>query len=381
MAEQSPVPEQPFLEVRNVTMTFGAFVAVDNVSFQARKGEFVFILGPSGCGKTTLLRVIAGLEEHNAGQILCCGRDVSHLPTSQRRCGIVFQSYALFPNLTVDKNVAYGITRKGHTREQIAKRVDELLNMVGLRGSGRKYPAQLSGGQQQRVALARALATDPELLLLDEPLSALDARVRLRLRSEIRSLQKRLGITTVMVTHDQQEALTMADRIVVMDDGILKQSASPRDLYHAPDDAFVANFIGAMNFIEGWTVEDDYHAVRGDLRLRFHPGAGNVAPGGAITLAFRPEDVRLDREHTHDHNVLDGQVENVEFRGSFYRLDLLIRDSSDDTGHAFRVQADLQNAQMEHLGISEDAELSVYLPSDRVLPFRAPPPDEAIDTL
>ena len=381
MADQTSTSKQPFLEVRNVTMTFGSFVAVDDVSFQAARGEFVFILGPSGCGKTTLLRVIAGLEEHNAGQILCCGRDVSHLPTSQRRCGIVFQSYALFPNLTVNGNVAYGIPRKGRTGGQIAGRVDELLHMVGLPDSGRKYPAQLSGGQQQRVALARALATDPELLLLDEPLSALDARVRLRLRSEIRSLQKRLGITTVMVTHDQQEALTMADRIVVMDEGVLKQSATPRKLYHAPEDAFVANFIGAMNFIEGWTVEDGRHAARGDLRLRFNADAGGAVPGKSITLAFRPEDVRLAREHTHDHNVLVGQIESIEFRGSFYRLDLLVRDNRNGSGHAFRVQADLQNAQMERLNINEGAELSVYLPSGRVLPFQAPPPDEDTDAL
>jgi len=381
VAEPTPAREPPFLEVRNVTKTFGSFVAVNNVSLQVRKGEFVFILGPSGCGKTTLLRVIAGLEEHNAGQILLSGRDVSRLPTSQRRCGIVFQSYALFPNLTVGKNVAYGIPRKGRTRAQILERVHQLLVLVGLQGSAQKYPAQMSGGQQQRVALARALATDPELLLLDEPLSALDARVRLRLRSEIRTLQRRLGITTVMVTHDQQEALTMADRIVVMDEGVLKQSASPRDLYHDPDDTFVANFIGAMNFIEGWTVDDERHAVRGDLRIRFRAGAGGVVPGETITLAFRPEDVRLDREHSHDHNVLVGQIESIEFRGSFYRLDLLVRDSRNASGHAFRVQTDLQSAQMERLGIDEGAELSVYLPASRVLPFRAPPPDEATDDL
>ena len=381
MAQAGPVAEQPFLEVRNMTKTFGSFVAVKNVSLQVRNGEFVFILGPSGCGKTTLLRVIAGLEEHNTGQILIEGRDVSRLPTSQRRCGIVFQSYALFPNLTVNKNVAYGIPRKGRTRAQIAERVNELLDMVGLPDSGRKYPAQMSGGQQQRVALARALATDPELLLLDEPLSALDARVRLRLRSEIRSLQKRLGITTVMVTHDQQEALTMADRIIVMDEGVLKQSATPRDLYDTPDDAFVANFIGAMNFIDGWTVEDNRHAVRGDLRLRFRPDTGGVVSGESITLAFRPEDVRLDRQHTHDHNVLVGQIESIEFRGSFYRLDLAVWDSRDGSGHDFRVQADLQTAQMERLNINEGAELSVYLPSGRVLPFREPPPDETTDTL
>jgi len=381
VAEPTAVREPPFLEVRNVTKTFGSFVAVDDVSLEVRKGEFVFILGPSGCGKTTLLRVIAGLEEHNAGRILLSGRDVSHLPTSQRRCGIVFQSYALFPNLTVGQNVAYGIPRKGRARAEIIERVHQLLVLVGLEGSARKYPAQMSGGQQQRVALARALATDPELLLLDEPLSALDARVRLRLRSEIRGLQKRLGITTVMVTHDQQEALTMADRVIVMDEGVLKQSATPRDLYHDPDDAFVANFIGAMNFLEGWTVEDDRQAVRGDLRLRFRAGAGGVVPGETITLAFRPEDVRLDVQHSHDHNVLVGQIESIEFRGSFYRLDLLVRDSRNGSGHALRVQADLQNAQMERLSINEGAELSVHLPSGRVLPFRAPPPDEAIDTL
>src|SRR6266853_2693656 len=212
-----------YLRIEHLTKAFGAFTALHDISLEIHEGEFVCFLGPSGCGKTTLLRAIAGLDPQSSGTIRQKGRDVSALPPAQRDFGIVFQSYALFPNLTVTDNVGYGLVSRRQARGAIAQRVDELLALVGMPDSGSKYPAQLSGGQQQRVALARALATSPGLLLLDEPLSALDARVRLRLRHEIKQLQRRLGVTTVMVTHDQEEALAMADCIVVMNQGVIEQ--------------------------------------------------------------------------------------------------------------------------------------------------------------
>jgi iron(III) transport system ATP-binding protein len=217
----------PFLCIQNVTKKFGGFTALRSISLDISEGEFICFLGPSRCGKTTLLRAIAGLDIQTSGTIFQDGRDISALPPSERDFGIVFQSYALFPNLTVYKNVAYGLETRRMKRVDVNRRVHELLTMVGLPDQGQKYPSQLSGGQQQRIALARALAPSPGLLLLDEPLSALDARVRIHLRNEIKVLQRRLGITTVMVTHDQDEALSMADRIVVMDHGVIVQVGPP----------------------------------------------------------------------------------------------------------------------------------------------------------
>ena len=238
-----------YLEVRNLQKRFGDVIALGDISLDVAEGEFVCFLGPSGCGKTTLLRAIAGLDPQTAGTIQQKGRNVSRLPPAERDFGIVFQSYALFPNLTVADNVGYGLVSRRQGRAAIAKRVAELLALVGLPDAGPRYPAQLSGGQQQRVALARALATSPGLLLLDEPLSALDARVRLRLRHEIKALQRTLGVTTIMVTHDQEEALTMADRIVVMNAGAIEQVGTPQDIYRKPTTAFVADFVGSMNFL------------------------------------------------------------------------------------------------------------------------------------
>ena len=231
-----------YLRIEALAKRFGEFVALRDIALDVFEGEFVCFLGPSGCGKTTLLRAIAGLDLQSEGRIFQAGEDISELPPSQRDFGIVFQSYALFPNMTVSRNVAYGLESQGGAREAIRSRVSELLDLVGMPEQGDKYPAQLSGGQQQRVALARALATSPGLLLLDEPLSALDARVRARLRHEIKHLQQRLGVTTIMVTHDQEEALTMADRIVVMNAGRIEQVGPPTDIYGEPATAFVADF-------------------------------------------------------------------------------------------------------------------------------------------
>ena len=240
-------PGDSYLRIDNVWKTFGDFAALKDVSLAIDEGEFICFLGPSGCGKTTLLRAIAGLDPQTRGAIHQGGKDISTLPASKRDYGIVFQSYALFPNLTVEKNIAFGLENTGHPRAEINRRVAELLSLVGLPDQGRKYPAQLSGGQQQRIALARAIAISPGLLLLDEPLSALDAKVRVHLRHEIKELQRKLGVTTVMVTHDQEEALSMADRIVVMNHGVIEQVGTPTEVYRHPATLFVADFIGETN--------------------------------------------------------------------------------------------------------------------------------------
>jgi len=249
------------LEIKQLSKRFGSFTALDGIDLSVAQGEFVVLLGPSGCGKTTLLRAIAGLERQDSGQIWHAGHDISRAPPAKRDYGIVFQSYALFPNLTVGDNVAYGLKsrRTGHAPGAVGtqQRVADMLALVGLPGIEEKYPTQLSGGQQQRVALARALATAPHLLLLDEPLSALDAIERVRLRSEIRQLQSKLGITTLMVTHDQEEALSMADRIVVMKNGRVQQIGTPQDIYREPCNDFVADFIGRGNLLDATLLDQD----------------------------------------------------------------------------------------------------------------------------
>jgi len=367
-AGEGPARE-PFLEVKNVTKTFGRFVALENVSLKVFPGELVCILGPSGCGKTTLLRIVAGLEEQNVGQIFLKGRDISRFPTSKRECGIVFQSYALFPNLTAAQNVAYGLKGSGYTKQKKAARTQEMLELVGLGDSGRKYPAQLSGGQQQRVALARALAPSPAMLLLDEPLSALDAQVRVHLRGEIRELQQRLGITTIMVTHDQEEALTMADRIVLIDTGRLVQCDTPQEIYQEPRTTFVAGFIGAMNFLKGWQVLGKGSVRLGHYTLEAANGALDEKKGRTVTLAIRPEDIRvLDKGMQVAGNVIKGTVESIEFRGASYRLRLSMElDDPEATPPVF--EADLAAEKLDRLGIEKNHQVSVHLPKDRLLFF------------
>ncbi|MDN3719661.1 ATP-binding cassette domain-containing protein [Roseibium salinum] len=238
-----------YLTVRNATKTFGSFTALDNVSIEIDQGEFVCLLGPSGCGKTTLLRLIAGLSELNGGEILLEGAALSDLPARKRGFGIVFQSYSLFPNMTVAENIGYGLKIRGTPWAEISRRVMELLELVKLPQVADNFPGQLSGGQQQRIALARAIAVDPRVLLLDEPLSALDAKVRAELRSEIRHVQRSLGIPTLMVTHDQEEALALADKIICMNHGVVVQAGTPEDLYHRPATRFVADFMGISNLV------------------------------------------------------------------------------------------------------------------------------------
>ncbi len=363
-APPAPGGGPPAVELRGIGKRFGSTVALREVSLAISEGEFVCFLGPSGCGKTTLLRIIAGLERQDAGRVHMAGVDVSALPPGQRNYGIVFQSYALFPNLTVARNVAYGLESRRRPRAEIERRVDALLDLVHLGGYRHRYPAQLSGGEQQRVALARALAPAPALLLLDEPLSALDARVRLTLRHEIRALQRRLGITTVMVTHDQEEALTMADRIVVMNRGAVEQVGAPLEIYTAPASPFVARFVGQMNFLPA--VADGAGGARvGALRLRHRPGPAPAA-GTPVTLAIRPEElVAGERARTAENRVVT-RVTAIQFMGAFTRLQLAPLG-----GVEAGLDCDVPVTLLPDLGLEEGGELTVGLPADALRVFGA----------
>jgi iron(III) transport system ATP-binding protein len=360
---------QPYLQMRHVSKLFGRAVAVDDVSLDVRQGEFLFLLGPSGCGKTTLLRIIAGLEEQSAGQIVQGGYDISRLPPSRRDYGIVFQSYALFPNLTAAQNVAYGLENQRLSKAHVTARVNEMLQLVGMDSFAARYPAQLSGGQQQRVALARALAISPSLLLLDEPLSALDARVRARLRLEIAALQRRLGVTTIMVTHDQEEALTMADRIVVMDRGRIAQIGAPREVYQTPASPFVADFVGLMNFLPGVMAADRVARVRcGDTLLQVPAEALALAPGSSVMVAIRPEDVRILFDGFDVTNALEAHVREVEFLGPFNRLHLRAPHAS---GDALDLTAYL-DVDSGRASVRAGEQLSVHLPTEALRVYPRP---------
>ncbi len=351
-----------YLEIRNLTKRYGTFTALDGISLDIEEGEFVCFLGPSGCGKTTLLRAIAGLDPQTTGTIHQKGRDVSALPPAKRDFGIVFQSYALFPNLNVGDNVGYGLVNRRMPRADIACRVGELLDLVGLPGSVRKYPAQLSGGQQQRVALARALATSPGLLLLDEPLSALDARVRLRLRHEIKDLQRRLGVTTIMVTHDQEEALTMADRIVVMNQGVIEQVGPPQEIYRRPTTSFVADFVGSMNFLPGRLTTPDLVTVAG-LSFACLPQEG-LAPGKDVRVCIRPEDVKVRDLPADVINRVPIEVAGLDFVGAFCRASLKVRADP-----KVALTADFSSNLIRDLGVQTGSHLDVALPPDRLRVF------------
>ncbi len=306
----------PYLRLEAVSKDFGSFTALKGIDLDIAQGEFVCFLGPSGCGKTTLLRIIAGLEVQTAGRITLAGRDISTLPPAERDYGIVFQSYALFPNLTVAANVSYGLVNRKLPKAKAQARVAELLALVGLPGSENKYPAQLSGGQQQRIELARALATSPGLLLLDEPLSALDAIVRVKLRSEIRSLQRKLGVTTIMVTHDQEEAFAVADRIVVMNQGGIEQVGTAMQVYRDPATLFVADFVGRINALPATAYEGGLR-VGAQLLHCEHASVHGHTPGRDLRVYLRPEDVLARPIAPGDSNVFEGLIEKIEFMGPY----------------------------------------------------------------
>jgi len=329
------------MKVRNVQKRFGAFTALDNVSLDVAAGELVCLLGPSGCGKTTLLRCIAGLEKQDSGELYLGERDVSHLAPQARDYGILFQSYALFPNLTVEANIAYGLAGSG--RDEIRRRVGQMLELVGLSGSEKKYPGQLSGGQQQRVALARALAPAPSLLLLDEPMSALDARVREHLCGELRQLQRNLGITTLMVTHNQDEAMLMADRIAVMNNGRVEQYATPQEIYNRPATPFVAEFVGQGNWLP-FQRSSASHAQVGGMSLRLAEGSVPVASG---RLFCRPEAINVN-PLVHEENLFPARVREITFLGNRCRMSFELEQLP---GHS--LLAELAPEAMPRLGAQQ----------------------------
>ncbi|MHA6259265.1 ATP-binding cassette domain-containing protein [Sporosarcina sp. CAU 1771] len=329
-----------FLAIKDVTKTFGKFTALKDICFDVDEGEFVCLVGPSGCGKTTLLRIIAGLEEPDIGSsVLMRNKDITDYPPSKRDFGIVFQSYALFPNMTAAQNIAYGLKNNKFNKNEIKEKVNESLALVNLERIQNYYPSQMSGGQQQRIALARALALSPSFLLLDEPLSALDAKVRVMLRMEMRRLQERLGITTIMVTHDQEEALTMGDRIIVMNEAVIEQIGTPTEVYEQPKTPFVADFIGTANFIRN---KESYCAIR-------------------------PEHVMVKEEQTE--GSIKAIVEAVEFRGSSIRVYLNILDQTDmKTDHEFLI-VDVLAEEIGRMRIAKDKVLYIKFRKERLLQY------------
>ncbi len=316
-----------FLELTNVSKIFGQVEAVKDFNLQVERGEFVSFLGPSGCGKTTTLRMVAGFELPTTGTVILNGNDVTYKPPQQRNTGMVFQAYALFPNMTVADNIGFGLKIAGKPKNAIKQRVDEMLALIKMDKFGPRYPYQMSGGQQQRVALARAIAIQPQVLLLDEPLSALDAKIRVSLRQEIRAIQQKLGITTIYVTHDQEEALSLSDRVVVMNDGKMEQVGTPFEIYNFPTTEFTAQFVGTLNTIQA-TVRDaaggelvvDNQSIVTAQKLEGHSN------GDAVSISIRPERVSFVSEGRKP-NVLNIKVENITFLGSIVRVQVRAGDN------------------------------------------------------
>ena len=349
--------EESYLATNNLSKSFGTFEAIRNISINIQEGEFVCFLGPSGCGKTTLLRCIAGLEIQSTGSVIQKKIDISNLPPSSRDFGIVFQSYALFPNLSVFSNIAYGLANNKWNKHDINKRVDELLNLVSLKEHAKKYPSQLSGGEQQRVALARALATSPGLLLLDEPLSALDAKVRVFLRKQIKDLQRKLGVTTIMVTHDQEEAQTMADRIFVMKDGEIIQVGTPTEIYTRANSPFIADFIGIMNFIPAIIGGNNKaHCNSVDINCNTQDFQNNQS----VRLAIRPEDIQLNVEKL-DNNVLEATIKEIEFLGSFQRIYLEVSSVTKNL-----IMADIPSSHARKINLALNDKLNICFPAEDI---------------
>ena len=319
-----------FLTLTGVQKTFpGGTVAVEDFNLDAVRGEFVSFLGPSGCGKTTTLRMIAGFEKPTAGTIVVDGTDITYRNPNQRNVGMVFQSYALFPNMSVADNIGFGLKVRKRPKAEITKRVGELLELIHLEGRADRFPWQMSGGQQQRVALARALAIEPQVLLLDEPLSALDAKIRIVLRKEIRAIQRQLGITTVYVTHDQEEALSLSDRVVVMSDGRIEQIGTPSEIYNFPSTAFVASFVGTLNLVVARVIDPGAGRLAVDGQdVRTSKAVTDVGPNGLVTLALRPEGIKLGDGETGE-NRLHGTVEDINFLGSIVRIRVKVGEGDD----------------------------------------------------
>ena len=314
-----------YLDLKNVNKSFSGVVAVHDFNLEIDKGSLVSFLGPSGCGKTTTLRMIAGFGHLDQGTIELDGADITAVPPNQRDIGMVFQAYALFPNMTVRGNVAFGLLMKKMPKREIDQRVDHVLEMVRLQDAAKRFPHQLSGGQQQRIALARALAVQPRVLLLDEPLSALDAEVRVVLRGEIRRIQSELAITTVYVTHDQEEALSISDKVVVMNKGVIEQVGTPEEIYRTPKTHFVATFIGTANQFLGKVSGID--TVIGDHFNLLVDGVEGFADGKRVVVLVRPETIHVepDQPKQNGWNIIPGEVETITFHGAVTRLGVNLR--------------------------------------------------------
>jgi len=347
------------IAVQNATKRFGAMAAANDVTLTVEEGELFTLLGPSGCGKTTLLRLIAGFYTPDAGEIRFDDRRVNEMPPHERGIGMVFQNYALWPHMTVAQNVAYGLKLRKVPSGDVEQRVHAVLEKVKLGGLDKRYPGQLSGGQQQRVALARALVLNPEILLLDEPLSNLDAKIRIQVRAEIRKLQKELGITTIYVTHDQEEALTLSDRIAVFDKGRLLEVGPPKTLYETPKTRFVADFIGINNQIEGTVIAVD--GARRELRARTALGewsaicADELAVGSTCVLCVRPENIDLEGSAGVASNTAQGQIAFAAYLGNTLRYDV-------DLGQGAVFKVDIRDP-WHHVPLAMGAKVGLAFPA------------------
>jgi putative 2-aminoethylphosphonate ABC transporter ATP-binding protein len=353
------------LKLENLTKQFGTLTAVDHVDLEIEEGEFICFLGPSGCGKTTVLRMITGFETVTEGKIIFDGKMINDLTPKKREFGIVFQSYALFPNMTVEENISFGLKVRKMPKKAIAERVDQMLDLIGLRDWRSLYPAQLSGGQQQRVALVRALAPNPQVLLLDEPLSALDAKIRVRLRAEIKRLQQELKKTMIYVTHDQEEALSIADRVVVMEAGQFRQVGKPIEIYQCPNSSFVADFVGTSNFFKGTRTEN--RVKTGKWEFLVSP-RGHL-PKEEVYLAIRPEKIEVFKygdppSHLASSNIVPGRIDVVTFLGAAVRLTINVGGEE--------LISDIIEKEFTQRQLKQGDEVLLYFPPETFIVYPLP---------
>ncbi|HET6658165.1 MAG TPA: ABC transporter ATP-binding protein [Gaiellaceae bacterium] len=356
-----------YLELERLHKEFGDFTAIHEIDVALAAGEFLSLLGPSGCGKTTALRIVAGFERPTSGRVVVEGKDLTNVPPNRRDMGMVFQAYSLFPNMNAADNVEFGLRVRGQSSAERRKRVEELLELVGLSAAAKRYPHQLSGGMQQRVALARALAIEPRVLLLDEPLSALDAKVRVQLREEIRRLQTQLGITTLYVTHDQEEALSVSDRVAVLSHGRIEQIGSPAEIYNAPGTPFVAEFIGTMNRLEATVAESGQIDVNGTVVSVAE--ARDLPRGERVLVLVRPEILELQRADGAASSALVGEVVAHIFLGAITRVKV---DAGDH-----ELSADLPGSKAAELPVGTRVAASFPADGGRVLALSEQPASAA----
>jgi len=345
------------LVLENLSKHYGSLIAVNNVNLEIEPGEFLCFLGPSGCGKTTILRMITGFEEVSTGQIIYDDKVINDVIPQKREFGIVFQSYALFPNMTVNQNIAFGLKMRKMPQSLIHSRVAEMLKLTGLTGWENHYPSQLSGGQQQRVALGRAIAIEPSVLLLDEPLSALDAKIRVRLRIVIKKLQEELGITMIYVTHDQEEALALADRVVIMRDGEFRQIGSPWEIYKQPKTSFIAEFVGTSNFLSG-------NKENGKVRFgqyQFQVSGLDEVDGDSVHIAIRPENIEMvgvtiDEKDCVPSNRIEATADVINFLGAVVRITFSLEDEE--------MLVDIPEKEFERIRLKRRDKMKLYFPPD-----------------